>query len=173
LARLTARPAPEGLRHLRDVATSILEQVPRARARLPRDDDRRLVDRCAAAVAELLPEAGDRLLHWDLHYANVLAGEREAWLAIDPKPLAGDPGFDQLPALRNRWEDVTVDGDATGSVRRRFDLMVATLGPDPSRAAGWPLGRILPNVLWDVDDGATTVDPVMTRIAAAVATRAG
>ncbi|HLV58663.1 MAG TPA: aminoglycoside phosphotransferase family protein [Natronosporangium sp.] len=173
LARLTACPAPAGLRRLRDVATSMLEQVPRALARLPRDEDRRLVDRCAAAVADLLPEPGDRLLHWDLHYANVLAGEREPWLAIDPKPLAGDPGFELFPALWNRWEDVIADGDVTGSVRRRFDVMVATLGLDRSRAAGWTLGRILQQVLWNVEDGVTTVGPVLTVIAAAVSTYAG
>src|SRR5690606_24588076 len=58
---------------------------------------------------------------------------------------------------RNRWADVTAGGDVTGSVRRRFDLMVAALGLDRSRAAGWTLGRILQDVLWDVEDGATVV----------------
>ncbi|MEV4125830.1 aminoglycoside phosphotransferase family protein [Nocardia sp. NPDC049707] len=37
-------------------------------------------------------EPGERLLYGDLQYENVLASEREPWLAIDPKPLAGEPG---------------------------------------------------------------------------------
>ncbi|MBB5967717.1 streptomycin 6-kinase [Planomonospora venezuelensis] len=32
-------------------------------------------------MAELVVEPGDRLLHWDLHYGNVLAGQREPWPA--------------------------------------------------------------------------------------------
>ncbi|GGP14259.1 hypothetical protein GCM10012278_69320 [Nonomuraea glycinis] len=48
----------------------------------------------------MIGEPGDRLLlHWDLHYDNILAGQREPCLAIDPEPLAGDPGFDLWPAL--------------------------------------------------------------------------
>ena len=173
LARLTAAPAPAGLRHLRDVAASMLDRVPYAVSRLSRDDDRRLVGACAAAVADLLPAAGDRLLHWDLHYDNVLAGGREEWLAIDPKPLGGDPGFELLPALWNRWDDVTAGGEVTRAVRRRFDLMVEVLGLDRQRAAGWTLGRILQEVLWEVADGATTVGPVLSAVAAALPARAG
>ena len=39
---------------------------------------------------ELGASAGDRLVHADLQYGNVLVGNREPWLAIDPKPVAGD-----------------------------------------------------------------------------------
>ncbi|HEV7829090.1 MAG TPA: aminoglycoside phosphotransferase family protein [Pseudonocardiaceae bacterium] len=94
LARLVAVPAPEDLRHLADIAAAMLDQVPRAVPRLRDPAQQRLVRTCASAMAELIGEPGDRLLHWDLHYDNILAGQREPWLAIDPEPLAGDPGFD-------------------------------------------------------------------------------
>jgi streptomycin 6-kinase len=165
LARLGSFPAPAGIRRLDDIAAKLVEQAPYAVNRLTGSDDRRLLRRCAAAVAELLPSRDDRLLHWDLHYDNVLAGEREPWLAIDPKPLAGEPGFELLPALWNRWHDITATGDVGRAVRRRFDLMVETLGLDRQRAAAWTLGRVLENVLWDIEDGATTVDPVLGAIA--------
>lgn len=97
LARLTAVPAPAGLRGLGDVAAGMLDEVPQALEQLADVRARRLLRDCAAAVAEVAVEPGDRLLHWDLHYDNVLAGGREPWLAIDPKPLSGDPGFDLLP----------------------------------------------------------------------------
>ncbi len=77
LARLTAMPAPEGVRGLAGVAAAMLDQVPRAVRALRDPGERRLVRVCASAVAELAGEPGDRLLHWDLHYDNVLAGERE------------------------------------------------------------------------------------------------
>jgi streptomycin 6-kinase len=171
LARLVASPAPAGLRRLADVAREMVDRTPTALTALQRPEERQLVATCAAAVRELLPEAGDRLLHWDLHYDNILAADREPWLAIDPKPLAGDPGFELLPALHNRWPDIVATGDVTRAVRRRFDLMVDVLGLDRQRALGWTLGRILQNALWDVDDGETRVDATQVAIAEALLSR--
>jgi streptomycin 6-kinase len=171
LARLVALPAPRGLRRLSDIAQAMIDQTPQALGVLHDARDRRLVQTCAAAMAELVDEAGDRLLHWDLHYDNVLAGQREPWLAIDPKPLSGDPGFELLPALDNRWEDIVATGDVGRAVRRRFDLMVEVLGLDRSRAVGWSLGRILQNALWDVEDGARELDAVQVAIADALGAR--
>lgn len=168
LARLTAVPAPEGVRGLAGVAAAMLDQVPRAVRALRDPAERRLVRVCASAVAELVGEPGDRLLHWDLHYDNVLAGEREPWLVIDPVPLAGDPGFELLPALRNRWDEVAATGDVARAVLRRFDLLTEVVGLDRPRAAGWTLGRVLQNALWDVEDGKTALDPVQVAIATAL-----
>ncbi|MEU3064797.1 aminoglycoside phosphotransferase family protein [Streptomyces subrutilus] len=147
LARLSAAPAPAGMRGLGPMAAGMLADVPRALGRLADGRDRRVLRDCAAALAEVAGEPGDRLLHWDLHYDNVLGGGpdgRARWLAIDPKPLAGDPGFELLPALAN--------GFAAGEVRWRFDLMTEVLGLDRERARAWTLGRVLQNCLWDVAD---------------------
>ncbi|WP_406187054.1 aminoglycoside phosphotransferase family protein [Streptomyces sp. NBC_01006] len=175
LSRLVALPAPDGVRRLADIAAAMLRSAPVALARLADPADRRLAQTCAAAMRELCDEPGDRLLHWDLHYDNVLAPlrvatEREPWLAIDPKPLIGDPGFDLLPALRNRWDEVAASGDAARAVRRRFDLMTEVLGLDRQRAAGWTLGRVLQNTLWDLEDGETSMDPAQAVIARALLT---
>ncbi|MFF4168857.1 aminoglycoside phosphotransferase family protein [Streptomyces sp. NPDC001744] len=145
LARLTAVPAPPGLRTLGGIAAGMLAEVPGAAARLGPGDAAVLRD-CAAAVREVAGEPGDRLLHWDLHPGNVLAAGREPWLAIDPKPLAGDPGFDLLPALVDRFDP---DPD---EVLWRFDLLAEVVG-DRRRAVAWTLGRVLQNGLWDVEDG--------------------
>ncbi|MEW2416459.1 aminoglycoside phosphotransferase family protein [Streptomyces sp. NPDC046866] len=175
LARLVALPAPEGVRRLGDVAAAMLDAVPGAMTRLVDPADRRTVATCAAALRDLLEEPGDRLLHWDLHYDNVLApleaDGRDPWLAIDPKPLAGDPGFELLPALQNRWDDVEASGDVARSVRRRFDLMTEVLALDRRRAAGWTLARVLQNTLWAVEDGAARTPPVQTAIARALLAR--
>lgn len=169
LARLTAAPAPDGVRRLADIARDMLAQVPGALAALRDDGERRVLDVCAGAVADLVDEPGDRLLHWDLHYDNVLAGVREPWLAIDPNPLAGDPGFDLMPALDNRWDDIVATGDVPRAVRRRFDLLVDVLALDRRRAAGWTLGRVLQNTLWDIEDGEPGMNPVQLAVAEALA----
>ncbi|MFC9328497.1 aminoglycoside phosphotransferase family protein [Kitasatospora sp. NPDC057015] len=175
LAQLSAVPAPGGLRQLADLAGAMVDRAPACAPLLADRTERRLLATCAAAVRELLDEPGDRLLHWDLHYDNVLAplptGQspgRARWLAIDPKPLAGDPAFDLLPALRNRWEDVVATGDVSGAVRRRFHLMTEVLDLDRDRAVGWTLGRVLQNALWDIADGAVALRPEQTAIARAL-----
>ncbi|MFF4400472.1 aminoglycoside phosphotransferase family protein [Streptomyces sp. NPDC001480] len=145
LAHLTSFPAPEGMRRLGDIAHAMLERTPPALDRVPDAAARRLVADCAAAVREVAGEPGDRLLHWDLHYDNVLAAGRAPWLAIDPKPLSGDPGFELWPALVNRFD--------AGEVRWRFDALTEVLGLDRGRARAWTLGRLLQNCLWDVESG--------------------
>ncbi|MCB5178873.1 aminoglycoside phosphotransferase family protein [Streptomyces antimicrobicus] len=150
LARLTAVPAPAGLRRLEDEVRGLLARVPAVVGRLADPVERGLVRAWGAQVAEVAGESGDRLLHWDLHFDNVLAAGREPWLAIDPKPLAGDPGFDLLPALRDRFD--------AGDVRWRFDLMTEALGLDRRRARVWTLARVLQNAVWDVEEGERRLD---------------
>ncbi|MER7112165.1 aminoglycoside phosphotransferase family protein [Streptomyces sp. NPDC000229] len=150
MARLVAVEAPAGMRGLGDVAAEMLDDVTGAVEELEREEDRRLLRDCAAAVREVAGEPGDRLLHWDLHFDNVLASDREPWLAIDPKPLAGDPGFELLPSLFNRFDP--------SEVLWRFDLMTEVLGLDRERARAWTLGRVLQDSLWDVEDGETVLE---------------
>ncbi|MHC3393846.1 aminoglycoside phosphotransferase family protein [Streptomyces lavendulocolor] len=150
MARLVTAEAPAGMRNLGDMAADMLDDVTEAVGELEREDDRRLVRDCAAAVREVAGEPGDRLLHWDLHFGNVLASRREPWLAIDPKPLAGDPGFELLPALFNRFD--------RDEVLWRFDLLTEVLGLDRERARAWTLGRVLQDALWCVEDGETVLE---------------
>ncbi len=167
LARLTSVPAPAGMRTLGDIAARMLDDVPVASRSLPDESERRLLRDCAAAVREVADEPGDRLLHWDLHYENVLASHpgdlRDPWLAIDPKPLAGDPGFELMPALDNRF-------DAT-ETRWRFDLMTDVLGLDRERARAWTLGRVLQNSLWHVADGERALQPDQMSVARSLLAR--
>ncbi|MFB7031226.1 MULTISPECIES: aminoglycoside phosphotransferase family protein [unclassified Streptomyces] len=165
LARLTAVPAPPGLRTLGGIAAGMLAEVPGAAARLGPEDAAVLRD-CAAAVREVAGEPGDRLLHWDLHLGNVLAAVREPWLSIDPKPLAGDPGFDLLPALVDRFDP---DPD---EVLWRFDLLAEVVG-DRRRAVAWTLGRVLQNALWDVEDGEPSLDAEQVAVARILRERRG
>ncbi|CAL9460532.1 hypothetical protein SUDANB58_02638 [Streptomyces sp. enrichment culture] len=113
LARLTSTPAPTGLRRLADLVPALLDRAHRVLPRTPDPATRRLLADCAAATREVAGTPGDRLLHWDLHYDNVLASPRAPWLAIDPKPLAGDPAFDLFPALHNRYDPPTPLGAST------------------------------------------------------------
>ena len=158
LARLDAHAGPHGVRGLGAVTRSLVD-----RARPFLTDDRlgsgfrRSLSRWASVAGEMASEPGDRLLHWDLHFENVLAplpGTRpEPWVAIDPKPLVGDPGYELLPALRNRFAEEAGPGDADASVRRRFDLLTEVVGIDRDRARAWTLVRVLEDCVWQLEDG--------------------
>ncbi len=78
------------------------------------------------------------LLHQDLHADNVLAAEREPWLAIDPKPLVGEREFGVAPIVR----DYTL-GHSREHVLDRLDRLCAGLDLDPERARGWAFGQTL------------------------------
>ncbi|WP_411079666.1 aminoglycoside phosphotransferase family protein [Streptomyces sp. cmx-18-6] len=164
LARLAAVPAPDGLRTLGGAVERMLAAAPETVGRLADAAERRLLADCAAAVREVAGEPGDRLLHWDLHYDNVLAGRADAgrageWVALDPKPLAGDPGFELFPALVNLFDP--------GEVVWRFDALTEALGMerDRGRARAWTLGRVLQNAVWAVAGGERELAPDHAEIA--------
>ena len=155
LGRLSSVPAPAGIRRLSDFGADLLGRAPRALTLVSDPSQHRLIQACASALEEVLSDAGDRLVHEDLHFDNILgphpADQREPWLAIDPNPVAGDPGFALLAALHNRWEEAVATGDLPRAIRRRFDLMTDILGLDRNRATAWTLARVLQNALWDVE----------------------
>jgi streptomycin 6-kinase len=70
-----------------------------------------------------LPASADQsvLLCTDLHAENVLAAEREPWLAVDPKPFVGDPAFDPAQHMVNC--DERLGSDPVGLAARMADLL--------------------------------------------------
>lgn len=95
------------------------------------------------------PDVDARLVHTDLHYENVLAGDRAPWLAIDPKPLAAEAAFAVAPALWNRWEEAAATGDIRRALRRRLDLVCEAGGIDRERARAWSIVREALNAVWE------------------------
>lgn len=145
-------PAPASLVTLPDRAGPWLEAL----ASLPRDAPlpRRFVEQALSHGRELLAAEGSSgtLVHGDLHYANVLAADREEWLAIDPKPLSGDPHYEVAPLLWNRWDEMVATGDVRTAVRRRFHTVVDAAGLDEDRARAWVVVREVLNAQWALAD---------------------
>jgi streptomycin 6-kinase len=89
------------------------------------------------------------LVHQDLHGENVLAAQREPWLAIDPKPLAGEREFSVAPIVRS-FEL----GHSKRAVLYRLDRLTSELGLDRDRALGWTVAQTVAwsggSDYWDV-----------------------
>jgi streptomycin 6-kinase len=106
--------------------------------------------RVLAAVDSLLAPAGPELLvNRDAHLLNILAAEREPWLLIDPKPLAGEPAFDGGWLLI----DVLLADVSAANARRLGARIGDGLGVDPDRVRAWALVRSAENVFWYLDTG--------------------
>ena len=124
---------------------------------------RRLVEQAIALGTDLAADraVADRVIHTDLHYGNVLAGDREPWLVIDPKPVNGDPHYEIAPMLWNRWDEIA--GDTREGVRRRFWMLVDAAGFDEDRARGWVIVRMVHNAMWALQDLSHTKQAWLTR----------
>lgn len=117
---------------------------------------RRLVEQCLGLARDLCADAAStgRIVHADLHYANVLRSPERGWVAIDPKPVSGDPHYEPEPMLRNRFEEYgAVPGDSVrAGIRRRFHTLVDVAGLDEDRARAWAVVRSVLNAHWGADD---------------------
>lgn len=88
----------------------------------------------------------------DFHSDQVLAGQREEWLAVDPVLYRGDIEFDLGRVLWTRLDEMT-------DVVRYFDLAVGEAGLDRDRARDWVIWRTVDYWLWGLSAGLTE-DPV-------------
>lgn len=93
------------------------------------------------------PASDGRLLHTDLHYVNVLKATRQPWLAIDPKPTAGDPAFEVAPVLWNRIDELGTGSSVRSNLRRRLEIICERAGIDQGRAKGWTIIREVDNAM--------------------------
>jgi streptomycin 6-kinase len=124
--------------------TADFETLPRSAA-LPH----RLVEQAIALSRDLVaePATTGRLVHGNLHYGNVLAADRDPWLAIAPRPINGDPHFEVAPMLWNRWDEVS--GQIRGGVQRRFYALIDAAEFDEDRARAWVLIRVVREAIRD------------------------
>ena len=137
MLRRLHRPAPPGIRNVRDVAARWVHELPAENDGLVPDE---LVAQAVAYCRELGPTAGNHLVNEDLHFQNVLRGEREPWLVIDPKPLAGDREFGLCQLLWNRFDATTL--------RARLALLVDMAELDHELARKWTFVRAVDNWLY-------------------------
>jgi streptomycin 6-kinase len=101
--------------------------------------ERRLLDAALEALDTLPQTQGDQVLvNQDLHAENVLAAQREPWLAIDPKPLLGEREFAVAPIVR-----AFELGHSRRAVLHRLDRLTSELGLDRERARGWTIAQTL------------------------------
>ena len=116
-------------------------------------DDRLLQSTLHLCRQFSLDTSASTLANADFHLGNVVAAQREPWLAIDPKPLVGDPAFDAAHLIRSLLSDPIHPPE--------FDCLLSAvacgLNLPPQRIAQWMLVRSVENALWAISTGDTDV----------------
>ncbi|MET8336901.1 aminoglycoside phosphotransferase family protein [Streptosporangium canum] len=93
--------------------------------------DRDLLERCRAAALTLAADGPAELVHGDLHSGNVLIGDGEGLVVIDPRPSIGDPAFDAVDWVIAQVAELH---DLEENIAR---LAALTPGLDPGRLMNW------------------------------------
>jgi len=121
-----------------------------------------LVERAEALFAELLPsQAEPVLLHGDLHHFNVLAAQRQPWLAVDPKGVVGEAAYDTGAFLRNPKQ--LLNTPHPGQVLdRRVDLLAEELDLDRSRVRRWAISQAVLAAYWGWEDSGRVWEGALT-----------
>jgi streptomycin 6-kinase len=115
----------------------------------------RIVEEAETLAAELFRTAAPPVvLHGDLHHFNILAGERQPWLAIDPKGVLGEPAYEIGAWMRN-WP--LGSADPVPRLERRLDLFAAGLGVDRPRLRAWTIAQGVLSAWWDYDARRKTI----------------
>ena len=149
-------PAPP-VPGLRQWALDLAAELPGLWRATGRPFPERRLDAAVEVATALAPRAAELLANRDMHYQNVLPGEREPWLVIDPKVMRGDAEFGLAPLL---WRRLGEAGGPAG-LRRRFDTLVDEAGLDAELARGWTLLRAVDYQLWGLNLGLTE-DPALS-----------
>ncbi|MDQ2741170.1 MAG: aminoglycoside phosphotransferase family protein [Chloroflexota bacterium] len=110
------------------------------------DEARQVYNHLAASSAESV------LLHGDFHQGNVLAAQREPWLAIDPKGLIGEPAYDAATLLRDRSDEILAGPRPVRAMIRRLDRLAAELDLDRERLRAWAFSQAVLSAIWSLED---------------------
>ena len=133
---------------------SLAEVAGRWAHELPKRYSGRIVDEAVDAIRALVATQRTFVLcHQDLHGHNILRAERESWLAIDAKPIVGEPAYDTVALVRDHKPTLA-------ELRWRLDAFSDLLELDRERMRLWGLVKSL---AWDGPDEAALFAAVRSR----------
>ena len=111
------------------------------------------------------------VLHGDLHHGNVLDFGPRGWLAIDPKGLLGERGFDFANIFCNPDAEVAT---APGRLARRVDVVGEAASLERGRLLRWVLAYAGLSAAWTLgDDGDASLALAVAELAAGELSRQG
>ncbi|WP_327139927.1 aminoglycoside phosphotransferase family protein [Nocardia sp. NBC_01327] len=140
--------APPGLPRLSDRRGEWEDEMLAAAAAFDHPLPAHVLDAALATLRELGPDQPNTLIHGDLHDANILASEREPWLAIDPKGYVGDPAHNALNVIRSpRFAALLGSPNLKPEVLRLLGIYCDAAQLDPVHTRRWTQARTVREAL--------------------------
>jgi streptomycin 6-kinase len=90
------------------------------------------------------------VLHGDIHHGNVLQFGPRGWLAIDPKGLWGERGFEYANLFCNPDAETAT---APGRLARQASGVAAAAGLERARLLRWVLAYAGLSAAWSLGEG--------------------
>jgi streptomycin 6-kinase len=119
---------------------------------------------CQAVADKLLRDPQDQLaLHGDIHYDNILDSGNRGWIAIDPKGVIGERGFDYANLFCN--PDIGVAA-SPGRLPKQARLVAGLAGLELSRLLQWIIAWAGLMASWMLED---KEDPTLPLLVAELA----
>jgi streptomycin 6-kinase len=112
------------------------------------------------------------VVHGDFNPGNLLAARRAPYLAIDPKPMVGDPAYDPW-SLVAQLDWPFRAAEAASVVPQRIRRLAELLDLSPERIAAWGIARDVEGGLWAAAEGDVAVGAKWIRSATIVAPMLG
>ncbi len=110
-----------------------------------------ILTKCAIAALDLLAQPQSIVpLHGDIHHGNILDGGERGWLAIDPKGVLSERGFDYANLFRNPEACFAAE---TGRLQRRVEIVARSANLEPQRLLTWILAYAGLGAAWTLDSG--------------------
>lgn len=110
-----------------------------------------VLGRSATTARTLLADPREIVpLHGDIHHGNILDFGDRGWLAIDPKRLSGERGFDYANLFCNPGPAVAT---APGRLARRVEVVAKTAHLDRRRLLQWILAWAGLSAVFLMEDG--------------------
>lgn len=127
-----------------------------------------LADAHKAAETLFLVPQDVVVLHGDIHHDNILDFGPRGWLAIDPKGLKGERGFDYANLFCN--PDIAVTASRPGRLQRHVEIVSKLAEIEPTRLLMWILAYSGLSAAWILGDGSgdsAEIDLTIAQVAAA------
>ncbi len=162
LLELWQAKVPENTRTLENWTRELVDYHEKSDVKqLPQD----LLDLAIQSRQELLQQSETVLLHADLHHDNILSATRQAYLAIDPKGIAGPKGYDVASFLMNPY-GVAKEKKLKQILEKRLNIFAEKLELSVKELASWGIMHCVLSVVWSLSyDGSFNGEPEPLEIA--------
>jgi len=148
MASLNKTPPLDGCASVKDLAGGFDRYLQSDDTRIPRS----LVIEARDTYRNLCQSQTDcRLLHGDLHHANVLWDARRGWVAIDPKGVIGEAEYEIGAVLRNPMEQPELFASSE-IIERRIERFRTKLQLDLDRVRRWAFAQAVLSTIWEWED---------------------